>query len=204
MFEDGFDLTQSDGLSRLDMQDPWFMEAIDVERGASSALYGNYALGGIVNFRTRRGRDIKGVETFTNVGSYGYQKYATAIGKEYKHMDAAVFVSHERGDGYQEHGKFLPPPSMPIFDSKLMINRDLSLKRPIMILTYRPLTGSPGHNFKLIRNRQAMERKRMIVLAVTIEPSSAHNMPTKLPLTPRSQSRACMIIKTSIKNSELS
>ena len=106
MFEDGFDVTQSDGLSRLDLQDPWFMEAIDVERGASSAIYGNYALGGVVNFRTRRGRDINGVETFTSVGSYGYQKYATAIGKEYTYMDAAVFLSHERGDGYQEHSKF--------------------------------------------------------------------------------------------------
>ncbi len=106
LFEDGFDVTQSDGLSRLDLQDPWFMEAIDVERGASSAIYGNYALGGIVNFRTRRGRDINGVETFTSVGSYGYQKYGTAIGKEYKHMDAAVFFSHERGDGYQDHSDF--------------------------------------------------------------------------------------------------
>ncbi len=104
--EDGFDLTQSDGLSRLDLQDPWFMEAIDVERGASSAIHGNYALGGAVNFRTRRGRDINGIETFTSVGSYGYQKYGTAIGKEYKHMDAAVFFSHERGDGYQEHSDF--------------------------------------------------------------------------------------------------
>ena len=106
MFEDGFDLTQSDGLSRLDLPDPWFMEATDVERGAASALYGNYALGGIVNFRTRRGRDINGVETFTSVGSYGYQKYATAIGKNYTHMDAAIFLSHERGDGYQEHSEF--------------------------------------------------------------------------------------------------
>ena len=106
VFEDGFDLTQSDGLSRLDLNDPWFMENVVVERGAASALYGNYALGGMVDFRTRRGRDINGVETFTSVGSYGYQKYATAIGKAYEHMDAAVFISYETGDGYQEHSEF--------------------------------------------------------------------------------------------------
>jgi iron complex outermembrane receptor protein len=110
VFEDGFDLTQSDGLSRLDLNDPWFMDSTVVERGASSALYGNFSLGGIVDFRTRRGRDIDGMETFTSVGSYGYQKYATAIGKEYRlkdaMMDAAVFVSHERGDGFQEHSEF--------------------------------------------------------------------------------------------------
>ncbi len=106
MFEDGFSLTQSDGLSRLDLQDPWFMESITVENGPSSALNGNFALGGTVDFRTRRGRDIDGVETFVVAGSYGYQKYATAIGKEYKHMDAAVFVSHERGDGFRDHSEF--------------------------------------------------------------------------------------------------
>jgi len=106
MYEDGFSLTQSDGLSRLDLPDPWFMEATEVERGASSAMHGNFALGGIVNFRTRRGRDIQGVETFTQVGSYGFQKYATAIGEEYENLDAAVFVSHERGDGFRAHSEF--------------------------------------------------------------------------------------------------
>ncbi len=106
MFEDGFSLTQSDGLSRLDLPDPWFMEAVDVERGASSARNGNFALGGIVNFRTRSGRSINGIETFVQGGSYGYQKYATAVGKAYTNVDAAVFFSHERGDGFVDHSDF--------------------------------------------------------------------------------------------------
>ena len=55
MYEDGFIQTQSDGLSRLDIHDPWFMRSVEVVRGASSSLYDNYALGGMVHFRTRRG-----------------------------------------------------------------------------------------------------------------------------------------------------
>ena len=75
IYEDGFQQTQSDGLSRLDMQDPWFMRSVEVTRGASSSSYDNYALGGMVQFRTRRGSDINGVETFLSGGSYGYHKY---------------------------------------------------------------------------------------------------------------------------------
>ena len=83
MYEDGFIQTQSDGLSRLDLHDPWFMRSVEVLRGASSSLYDNYALGGMVHFRTRRGSDINGFETFSVGGSYGYQKYAFAVGKQY-------------------------------------------------------------------------------------------------------------------------
>ena len=74
MYEDGFIQTQSDGLSRLDIHDPWFMRRVEVIRGASSSLYDNYALGGMVHFRTRRGSDINGVETFLSGGSFGYHK----------------------------------------------------------------------------------------------------------------------------------
>ena len=54
IFDDGFPVTQPDGLSRSDLIDPRAYGAIDVIRGPSSALYGNYATGGALNFRTRR------------------------------------------------------------------------------------------------------------------------------------------------------
>ena len=56
IFDDGFPVTQPDGLSRSDLIDPRAYGAIDVIRGPSSALYGNYATGGALNFRTRPGR----------------------------------------------------------------------------------------------------------------------------------------------------
>ena len=62
IFEDGFPVTQPDGLSRSDLIDPRAYGGIDVIRGPSSALYGNYATGGALNFRTRPGGTIDGVE----------------------------------------------------------------------------------------------------------------------------------------------
>lgn len=106
VYEDGFIQTQSDGLSRLDIHDPWFMRSVEVIRGASSSLYDNYALGGMVHFRTRRGSDIRGLETFFSGGSYGYQKYGVAIGQETERFDISMFGSHASEDGYIRNSNF--------------------------------------------------------------------------------------------------
>jgi iron complex outermembrane receptor protein len=100
VYEDGFNQTQSDGLSRLDMQDPWFMRSTEVTRGASSSLYDNYALGGMVQFRTRRGSDINGVETFLSGGSFGYFKQALAFGQHTERLDLAMFASNVSENGF--------------------------------------------------------------------------------------------------------
>lgn len=100
MYEDGFIQTQSDGLSRLDIHDPWFMRSVEVLRGASSSLYDNYALGGMVHFRTRRGSDINGFETFLSGGSYGYNKEAFAFGQQTERLDLSLFASNVGEDGY--------------------------------------------------------------------------------------------------------
>ncbi|MEW6543446.1 MAG: TonB-dependent receptor [Nitrospirota bacterium] len=106
MYEDGIIQTQSDGLSRMDLHDPWFMKSVEVTRGASSSLYDNYALGGMVHFKTRRGRDINGAESFFGVGSYGFQKYAFAAGQETKNTDIAMFASQVAEDGYIQHSGY--------------------------------------------------------------------------------------------------
>ena len=86
VFEDGFPVTQPDGLSRTDLTDPHAYGAIDVIRGPSSALYGNFATGGMINFRLRTGAQIDGVEVGTDAGSFGYLNnylaYGT-VGKDY-------------------------------------------------------------------------------------------------------------------------
>ena len=106
IYEDGISQTQSDGLSRLDMHDPWFMRSVEVVAGASSSLYDNYALGGMVHFKTRRGSDINGVEAFLSGGSYGYQKYAFAAGQEYSNLDISMFGSQQAEDGFIRHSAY--------------------------------------------------------------------------------------------------
>jgi len=106
LYEDGFIQTQSDGLSRLDIHDPWFMRTVEVTRGASSSLYDNYALGGMVHFRTRRGSDINGFETFLSGGSFGYFKQAFAIGQHTDRLDLSMFASNVAEDGFIQHSNY--------------------------------------------------------------------------------------------------
>ncbi|MCA9419789.1 MAG: TonB-dependent receptor plug domain-containing protein, partial [Nitrospira sp.] len=106
VYEDGFQQTQSDGLSRLDIQDPWFMRSTEVIRGAASSLYDNYALGGMVHFKTRRGSDINGVEGFFAGGSYGYNKQAGAFGQHWKNLDVSLFASNAAENGYIDHSGY--------------------------------------------------------------------------------------------------
>jgi len=106
VYEDGFQQTQSDGLSRLDIQDPWFMRSTEVIRGAASSLYDNYALGGMVQFKTRRGSDINGVEGFFSGGSFGYNKQAMALGHQYKNLDVSIFASNAAENGYINHSQY--------------------------------------------------------------------------------------------------
>ena len=100
VFEDGFPVTQPDGLSRTDLTDPHAYGGIDVYRGPSSALFGNYATGGAVNFHTRRGGEINGVELGLDGGKFGYLNGYIAAGNKIDGFEYAAFVSHVRGDGY--------------------------------------------------------------------------------------------------------
>ena len=69
LLEDGFSVTQPDGLSRTDLTDPHAYAGVDVYRGPSSALFGNFANGGAINFRTRTGAEIDGVKVGSEFGS---------------------------------------------------------------------------------------------------------------------------------------
>lgn len=100
IFDDGFPVTQPDGLSRSDLIDPHAYGAIDVIRGPSSALYGNYATGGAVNFRMRPGREVDGVIYGVDGGSFGYLNNYVLAGKKVGNFEYSFFGSDVRGDGY--------------------------------------------------------------------------------------------------------
>jgi len=103
VFEDDFPVTQPDGLARFDLTDPHAYGAVDVVRGPSSARYGNYALGGAVNFRTRAGRDINGIEAGFDVGGDGFANLYATVGDGNASHDVAIFGSYVRGDGATGH-----------------------------------------------------------------------------------------------------
>lgn len=106
VFEDGFPVTQPDGLSRTDMTDPHAYGAIDVIRGPSSALYGNYATGGAINFQLRSGAEVNGIEVGNDAGSFGYLNDYLAYGSHGANYDASLFASNVIGNGPTNHNLF--------------------------------------------------------------------------------------------------
>jgi iron complex outermembrane receptor protein len=103
VFEDDFPVTQPDGLARFDLTDPHAYGAVDVVRGPSSARYGNYATGGAVNFRTRRGREIDGTAFGIDTGSDGYANFYGTIGRAGRDYDYALFGGFVRAGGSTGH-----------------------------------------------------------------------------------------------------
>src|SRR5215212_6576356 len=106
IFDDGFPVTQPDGLSRSDLIDPKAYGAIDVIRGPSSALFGNYATGGALNFRTRPGGTIDGAEYGVEGGSFGYLNNYMTYGKKVGNFEGSLFASDARGDGFIQNSWF--------------------------------------------------------------------------------------------------
>lgn len=106
VFEDGFPVTQPDGLARTDLTDPHAYGRIEVIQGPSSALYGNYATGGAVKFFTRTGREIDGLELALDAGGNRYRNLYVAAGGAGPRWDYSVFASHVAGDGFTLHTNY--------------------------------------------------------------------------------------------------
>ncbi|WP_263385689.1 TonB-dependent receptor [Granulicella arctica] len=96
VFEDGFPVTQPDGLARTDLTDPHAYSSIDVVQGPSSALYGNYATGGAINFHTRTGGEIQGLEVGADFGSFGYFNDYITYGVGGDRYQVSGFLSNVR------------------------------------------------------------------------------------------------------------
>src|SRR5579885_2839924 len=106
VFEDGFPVTQPDGLARTDLVDPHAYSSVDVVQGPSSALYGNYATGGAINFHTRTGSEIQGLEVGADFGSFGYFNDYGAYGKSGDHYQIAGFLSNVRSKQATAHSGY--------------------------------------------------------------------------------------------------
>jgi iron complex outermembrane receptor protein len=106
VLEDGFPVTQPDGLSRTDLTDPHAYGGVDVYRGPSSAMFGNYATGGAINFRLWRGGEINGARYGTEGGSFGYLNNYAIVGGRSEKFEGTAFASDVRGDGFITHSSF--------------------------------------------------------------------------------------------------
>jgi len=106
VFEDGFAVTQPDGLARTDLTDPHAYSSVDVVQGPSSALYGNYATGGAINFHTRGGSEIQGFEVGADFGSFGYYNDYVTYGAGNERYQLSSFVSNVRAEQATVNNRF--------------------------------------------------------------------------------------------------
>ncbi|MBB2165919.1 TonB-dependent receptor [Gluconacetobacter sp. 1b LMG 1731] len=106
VLEDGFPVTQPDGTARSDLIDPHAYEGVDVFQGPASTVYGNYAINGAINFRTRTGADIHGLELGSDFGSFGMFNQYVTLGVGGRSYDLAVFGSDVRGNGFIANSRY--------------------------------------------------------------------------------------------------
>ncbi|MCC7299746.1 MAG: TonB-dependent receptor [Verrucomicrobia bacterium] len=82
------------------------VERIEVVRGPNSVLYGDHAVGGVINIITRDGADVPQTSLQASAGSYGaYDQNVVTSGK----LDGLGYVAtagHQSGDGYRDHSAY--------------------------------------------------------------------------------------------------
>jgi iron complex outermembrane recepter protein len=100
VLEDGFPMTQPDGLARTDLIDPHAYDRVDVLQGPSSTVFGEFALDGVLAFHTRDGADIQGAEVGSVLGSFGQQNTYGSVGLTGTGYDLFVFGSDFRTNGF--------------------------------------------------------------------------------------------------------
>jgi outer membrane receptor for ferrienterochelin and colicins len=69
------------------------LERIEIIRGPSSSLYGNYAMQAIINFVFKEGRQVNGVKFSAEAGSFGHYQTSLGLGKRFSNgLDLSLAV----------------------------------------------------------------------------------------------------------------
>jgi iron complex outermembrane receptor protein len=106
MFGDGFSVTQPDGLTRTDLTEPHSYSSIDVVQGTSSSLHRNYATDGALNFHTRSGSEIQGLEVGADFGSLGYFNDHAIYAVGNQRFQVSAFLSNFRATQATANNQF--------------------------------------------------------------------------------------------------
>ena len=72
-----------------------------IHRGPASAMFGNYATGGAINFRLWRGDQINGARYGVEGGSFGYLNNYAIVGGRNESLEGTAFMSDVRRRLYQ-------------------------------------------------------------------------------------------------------
>ncbi len=80
------------------------IESIEVHRGGQSVLYGNHALSGVVDIKTRKGGD-PGAQLKATAGSFGFEEYSASGSASIGNVYCGAGVMIQRDDGFRENSE---------------------------------------------------------------------------------------------------
>ena len=82
------------------------IERIEIVRGASSVLYGDNAVGGVVNIITKRPEKTLSAGAQGALGSYHYHKESGSVGGKWGPLSAMLNAGYQATEGYRDNGFF--------------------------------------------------------------------------------------------------
>ena len=82
------------------------IERIEIVRGTGSVLYGDNAVGGVINIITKTPSAKPSVTAATLFGSYGRNKDQLSIAGGRDNLAASLYTSYDSTDGYRDNNKF--------------------------------------------------------------------------------------------------
>ena len=102
---DGYPVVGARGIKRgilnMDRQSAGRLESIEVVKGASSALYGSDAIGGVINMITRQPRDKFDANVTTSVGSFDAADIRGDMGFSHEGWHGFFDVEHHKRNPYR-------------------------------------------------------------------------------------------------------
>ncbi len=82
------------------------VERIEIVRGPGSVLYGDNAVGGVINIITKRPEKPFSANVEGVIGSYSYNKEAASLSGKWGPLSAILNASHSSTEGYRDNGFF--------------------------------------------------------------------------------------------------
>jgi len=83
------------------------IERIEVVKGPSSALYGPFAMGGVINIITQKGPEKTFAETNIGFGRFNERKYRVKTGGTSGNLNFRIGAGYRGGDGYRDNTGFI-------------------------------------------------------------------------------------------------
>ena len=82
------------------------VERIEIVRGTGTVLYGDNAVGGVINIITKIPSEKPSINGGATFGSYSRNKETTSISGGSDRIGASLFASYDSTDGYRDNGEF--------------------------------------------------------------------------------------------------